>query len=101
MNVRPSYRKSLGSCPPTTFAHLDTTTVLSRLTAELAIYPTVDPLNSKSRTLGPRIVSVSDSPPATTFTHLDATTAVVFDSWARYLPSILSTPNYECSALVS
>ena len=42
--------------PATTFAHLDATTVLSRSIAELGIYPTVDPLDSKSRTLDPRIV---------------------------------------------
>ena len=44
--------------PATTFAHLDATTVLSRGIAELGIYPAVDPLDSKSRMLDPRIVSV-------------------------------------------
>ena len=44
--------------PATTFAHLDATTVLSRSIAELGIYPAVDPLDSKSRMLDPRIVSV-------------------------------------------
>jgi F0F1-type ATP synthase beta subunit len=43
--------------PATTFAHLDATTVLSRSIAELGIYPAVDPLDSKSRMLDPRIVS--------------------------------------------
>ena len=43
--------------PATTFAHLDATTVLSRAIAELGIYPAVDPLDSKSRMLDPRIVS--------------------------------------------
>ena len=43
--------------PATTFAHLDATTVLSRQIAELGIYPAVDPLDSKSRMLDPRIVS--------------------------------------------
>ncbi len=43
--------------PATTFAHLDSTTVLSRGIAELGIYPAVDPLDSKSRMLDPRIVS--------------------------------------------
>ena len=43
--------------PATTFAHLDSTTVLSRSIAELGIYPAVDPLDSKSRMLDPRIVS--------------------------------------------
>lgn len=43
--------------PATTFAHLDATTVLSRGIAELGIYPAVDPLDSKSRMLDPRIVS--------------------------------------------
>ena len=42
--------------PATTFAHLDATTVLSRGISELGIYPAVDPLDSKSRMLGPRIV---------------------------------------------
>jgi len=42
--------------PATTFAHLDATTVLSRSIAELGIYPAVDPLDSKSRILDPRVV---------------------------------------------
>merc|ERR1712057_131233 len=42
--------------PATTFAHLDATTVLSRQTAELGIYPAVDPLDSTSRMLDPRVV---------------------------------------------
>jgi F-type H+-transporting ATPase subunit beta len=42
--------------PATTFAHLDATTVLSRQIAELGIYPAVDPLDSTSRALDPRIV---------------------------------------------
>jgi F-type H+-transporting ATPase subunit beta len=42
--------------PATTFAHLDATTVLSRQIAELGIYPAVDPLDSTSRSLDPRIV---------------------------------------------
>jgi F-type H+-transporting ATPase subunit beta len=42
--------------PATTFAHLDATTVLSRAISELAIYPAVDPLDSKSRMLDPLIV---------------------------------------------
>ncbi|KAM0664332.1 hypothetical protein ACQRIU_006915 [Beauveria bassiana] len=42
--------------PATTFAHLDATTVLSRGIAELGIYPAVDPLDSTSRLLDPRIV---------------------------------------------
>lgn len=42
--------------PATTFAHLDATTVLSRSIAELGIYPAVDPLDSSSRMLDPRIV---------------------------------------------
>ena len=45
--------------PATTFAHLDATTVLSRSIAELGIYPAVDPLDSKSRMLDPRIVSLT------------------------------------------
>jgi F-type H+-transporting ATPase subunit beta len=42
--------------PATTFAHLDATTVLSRGISELGIYPAVDPLDSKSRLLDPRVI---------------------------------------------
>ncbi len=42
--------------PATTFAHLDATTVLSRQIAELGIYPAVDPLDSTSRLLDPRVI---------------------------------------------
>ena len=42
--------------PATTFAHLDATTVLSRSIVELGIYPAVDPLESTSRILDPKIV---------------------------------------------
>lgn len=42
--------------PATSFAHLDATTVLSRQIAEMGIYPAVDPLDSTSRILDPRIV---------------------------------------------
>jgi F-type H+-transporting ATPase subunit beta len=42
--------------PATSFAHLDATTVLSRQIAELGIYPAVDPLDSTSRVLDPRIL---------------------------------------------
>ncbi|MDW8315575.1 MAG: F0F1 ATP synthase subunit beta [Rhodovarius sp.] len=42
--------------PATSFTHLDATTVLSRQIAELGIYPAVDPLDSTSRALDPRIV---------------------------------------------
>lgn len=44
--------------PATTFAHLDATTVLSRSIVELGIYPAVDPLESTSRILDPRIVGI-------------------------------------------
>jgi len=44
--------------PATTFAHLDSTIVLSRQIAELGIYPAVDPLDSTSRQLDPRIIGV-------------------------------------------
>src|SRR5574344_770775 len=44
------------TAPATTFAHLDATTVLSRSIVELGIYPAVDPLESTSRILDPRIV---------------------------------------------
>jgi F-type H+/Na+-transporting ATPase subunit beta len=42
--------------PATSFAHLDATTVLSRQIAELGLYPAVDPLDSTSRMLDPRVV---------------------------------------------
>ncbi|AZR73996.1 F0F1 ATP synthase subunit beta [Anoxybacter fermentans] len=42
--------------PATTFAHLDATTVLSRAIAEKGIYPAVDPLDSTSRILDPRVI---------------------------------------------
>ena len=42
--------------PATTFAHLDATTVLSRQIAELGIYPAVDPLDSTSRILEPKVI---------------------------------------------
>ena len=42
--------------PETSFSHLDATTVLSRQIAELGIYPAVDPLDSTSRILDPRVV---------------------------------------------
>ena len=42
--------------PATTFSHLDATTVLSRSIVELGIYPAVDPLESTSRILDPRVV---------------------------------------------
>jgi F-type H+-transporting ATPase subunit beta len=42
--------------PATTFSHLDATTVLSRSIAEQGIYPAVDPLDSTSRILDPRVV---------------------------------------------
>ncbi len=44
--------------PATAFAHLDATTVLSRQIVELGIYPAVDPLDSTSRLLDPRILGV-------------------------------------------
>ena len=42
--------------PATSFAHLDATTVLSRAISEIGIYPAVDPLDSTSRILDPRVV---------------------------------------------
>lgn len=42
--------------PATTFAHLDATTVLSRAISEKGIYPAVDPLDSTSRILDPKVV---------------------------------------------
>src|SRR3546814_20137265 len=42
--------------PATSFAHLDATTVLNRAISELGIYQAVDPLDSTSRVLEPRVV---------------------------------------------
>jgi F-type H+-transporting ATPase subunit beta len=42
--------------PATTFSHLDATTVLSRQIAELGLYPAVDPLDSASRIMDPRLI---------------------------------------------
>ncbi|HAN88571.1 MAG TPA: F0F1 ATP synthase subunit beta, partial [Erythrobacter sp.] len=42
--------------PATSFAHLDATTTLNRAISELGIYPAVDPLDSTSRVLEPRVV---------------------------------------------
>ncbi|MGI8905370.1 MAG: F0F1 ATP synthase subunit beta [Candidatus Sumerlaeaceae bacterium] len=44
--------------PANTFAHLDATTVLSRAISELGIYPAVDPLDSTSRLMDPRVIGV-------------------------------------------
>ncbi len=52
--------------PATSFAHLDATTVLSRQIAELGIYPAVDPLDSNSRILDPRIIGEEHYHVATT-----------------------------------
>ena len=51
--------------PATTFTHLDATTVLSRSIVELGIYPAVDPLESTSRILDPRIVGAEHYQTAT------------------------------------
>ena len=42
--------------PATTFSHLDATTVLSRQISEMGIYPAIDPLESSSRILDPRLI---------------------------------------------
>jgi len=52
--------------PATSFAHLDATTVLNRQIAELGIYPAVDPLDSTSRVLDPRVVGEEHYEVATT-----------------------------------
>ena len=53
--------------PANTFAHLDATTVLSRSIVEMGIYPAVDPLESTSRILDPRVVGWEP----VSYTHLD------------------------------
>jgi F-type H+/Na+-transporting ATPase subunit beta len=56
--------------PATTFAHLDATTVLSRSIVELGIYPAVDPLESTSRILDPRIVGEDHYEVSTKVKHI-------------------------------
>lgn len=56
--------------PATTFAHLDATTVLSRSISELGIYPAVDPLDSTSRILDPRVVGKEHYEVATRVKHI-------------------------------
>ncbi|GAA0125870.1 MULTISPECIES: F0F1 ATP synthase subunit beta [Clostridium] len=56
--------------PATTFAHLDATTVLSRAIVELGIYPAVDPLESSSRMLDPRIIGEDHYGVATKVKHI-------------------------------
>ncbi|MDT8715584.1 F0F1 ATP synthase subunit beta [Clostridium sp. 19966] len=56
--------------PATTFAHLDATTVLSRAIVELGIYPAVDPLESSSRILDPRLVGEEHYEVATKVKHV-------------------------------
>ncbi|MGL5069039.1 MAG: F0F1 ATP synthase subunit beta [Sarcina sp.] len=56
--------------PATTFTHLDATTVLSRSIAELGIYPAVNPLDSTSRILDPRIVGKEHYEVATTVKNI-------------------------------
>ncbi|WP_315116586.1 F0F1 ATP synthase subunit beta [uncultured Clostridium sp.] len=56
--------------PATTFAHLDATTVLSRSIVELGIYPAVDPLESSSRILDPRLVGEEHYRVATEVKHI-------------------------------
>lgn len=56
--------------PATTFTHLDATTVLSRSIVELGIYPAVDPLESTSRILDPRIVGQEHYHTASAVKHI-------------------------------
>lgn len=56
--------------PATTFTHLDATTVLSRSIVELGIYPAVDPLESTSRILDPRIVGKEHYETASAVKHI-------------------------------
>ncbi len=56
--------------PATTFTHLDATTVLSRSIVELGIYPAVDPLESSSRMLDPKIVGQEHYDVATEVRHI-------------------------------
>ncbi|KZL90092.1 F0F1 ATP synthase subunit beta [Clostridium magnum] len=56
--------------PATTFSHLDATTVLSRAITELGIYPAVDPLESSSRILDPRIVGEEQYEVASDVKHI-------------------------------
>ena len=77
--------------PATIFAHLDATTVLSRSIAELGIYPAVDPLDSKSCMLDPRIVGKE---------HYEVATAIQkilqdYKSLQDITPSLLTQVDYS------
>lgn len=56
--------------PATTFTHLDATTVLSRAVSEKGIYPAVDPLDSSSRILDPRVVGQEHYEVASSVKHI-------------------------------
>ena len=56
--------------PATTFSHLDATTVLSRALTQIGIYPAVDPLDSTSRILDPKVVGEQHYKCATRITEL-------------------------------
>merc|ERR1719191_1648944 len=75
--------------PATTFSHLDATTVLSRGIAEKGIYPAVDPLDSTSRILDPRVVGMEDYK---ALQHIIA----ILDSTSRILdPRVVGMEHYE------
>ena len=77
--------------PATTFAHLDSTTTLSRAIAELGIYPAVDPLDSTSRMLDARIIGQE---------HYDTARAVQMLLQVRGLSLCLCSWQSMCTVLV-
>ncbi|KAF1001971.1 hypothetical protein AG4045_030788 [Apium graveolens] len=83
-------RTLMWNLPPTTFAHLDATTVLSRGLAAKDIYPAVDPLDSTSTMLQPRIRIVGED-------HYE-TAQRVEQTLQRYkeFQDIIAIPNPSC-----
>ena len=65
--------------PATSFAHLDATTVLNRAISEKGIYPAVDPLDSTSRLLDPRLLAKSTMQLPTTFSRFCSATSRLQD----------------------
>ncbi|KAH9020153.1 hypothetical protein EDB84DRAFT_1565797 [Lactarius hengduanensis] len=86
--------------PATTFAHLGATTVLSRSISELGVYPTVDPLDSKSQMLvGEEHYEVAT---AVQKIHRDygSLQDTLLPSWASSYPSLVSSPAATCRSSV-
>ncbi|KAH9024835.1 hypothetical protein EDB84DRAFT_1564266 [Lactarius hengduanensis] len=89
-------QRSTDPAPATTFAHLGATTVLSRSISELSVYPTVDPLDSKSQMLvGEEHYEVAT---AVQKIHRDygSLQDTLLPSWASSYPSLVPSPAATC-----